>query len=435
MDSLAITGGIPLAGEIQISGAKNAALPLMAASLMATGSGLTLTNVPPLADVRLMADLLSDLGMEIHIDADDAGIAQRITLGGAVRAFEASYDLVSQMRASILVMGPLLARYGEAKIALPGGCAIGTRPVDLHIKAMQSMGAIVELADGYVHARAPKGLHAAEIMFPFISVGATENAMMAASLAVGETRLINAAREPEIIDLADCLTAMGAQISGAGSDIITIKGVASLHSATHHVIPDRVEAGTYALAAAITKGHLTLKQIYPPHLHALFDSMRQAGIDIRETADTAFIEAGASYQAVDIKTAPYPDFPTDLQAQFMALMTLARGKAHITETIFENRFMHVPELMRMGAAITIDGRTAIVTGQETLLPAPVKATDLRASVSLVLAALATKGTTHISHIYHLDRGYAALETKLGTCGARLKRVKGGGIKTSKGGTA
>jgi len=416
MGSLKIDGGLALQGVIPISGAKNAALPLLAAGLMAGDNCLRLSNVPDLADTRLMIALLRHLGMSCE---DKQGVWH---LSGQVTDFVAPYELVSQMRASILVMGPLLARYGEARVSLPGGCAIGTRPVDLHIRSLQKMGAIVELADGYVQARAPKGLHGAEIVFPIVSVGATENALMAACLAHGQTRLVNAACEPEIIDLADCLTAMGAKIEGAGTDTLTIEGVSHLHDGAHKVVPDRVEAGSYAIAAAMTGGELTLTNMHPRHLDSLFTAMQQAGISIIRTEDQVVVKSDAQYQSVDITTEPHPGFPTDLQAQFMAMMCLAQGVSEITETIFENRFMHVPELVRMGAEITIEGRKASVKGKKTLLAAPVMATDLRASVSLVLAGLATNGMTTISQIHHLDRGYAALEQKLGACGARLERV-------------
>ena len=416
MDSLKIQGGVPLIGEIAISGAKNAALPLLACGLMAGTGSLRLGNVPDLADTRLMKALVRHLGVEWSEDGED------IILSGEAQSYVAPYDLVSQMRASILVMGPLLARYGKAEVSLPGGCAIGTRPVDLHIRAMQKMGAIVELADGYVQARAPKGLSGAKIEFPLVSVGATENAMMAACLAKGQTQLVNAAKEPEITDLAACLVSMGAKIEGAGGDVITIEGVDRLHDGAHSVVPDRVEAGSYAIAAAMTGGALTLTNMHASHLKSLFEAMRQAGISINTAENTAQISSDGRYQAVDIETQPHPGFPTDLQAQFMAMMCLAEGRSKISETIFENRFMHVPELMRMGADITIEGRTALVTGKASLLSAPVMATDLRASVCLVLAGLATKGETKVSRIYHLDRGYADLEAKLGACGAKLVRV-------------
>ena len=417
MGRLAVNGGNQLHGEITISGAKNAALPLLAAGLMAEGgTGLTLTNLPDLADTRLMFRLLEQLGMSVDQQAD------RVAISGAATNTDAPYDLVSQMRASILVMGPLLARYGEARVSLPGGCAIGSRPVDLHIRAMQKLGAVVELADGYVQARTPNGLKGNKIIFPFVSVGATENAMMAACLATGTTQLVNAAREPEIVDLAACLSAMGAKISGAGSDVITIDGVSALHPAEHPVVADRVEAGSYAMAVAMTGGELCLKHMVPAHLDSLFEVMQQAGIDIVAGQDEVRVTSNGQYRGVDIETQPYPGFPTDLQAQFMAMMCRADGLSKISETIFENRFMHVPELVRMGADIQVEGRIALVRGKPSLLSAPVRATDLRASVSLVLAALAAEGRSVISDIYHLDRGYASLDSKLGNCGADLERL-------------
>ena len=417
MGRLAVNGGNQLHGEITISGAKNAALPLLAAGLLTEGgTGLTLTNLPDLADTRLMIRLLEQLGMSVDQQAD------RVAISGAASNTDAPYDLVSQMRASILVMGPLLARYGEARVSLPGGCAIGSRPVDLHIRAMQKLGAVVELADGYVQARTPNGLKGNKIIFPFVSVGATENAMMAACLATGTTQLVNAAREPEIVDLAACLSAMGAKISGAGSDVITIDGVSALHPAEHPVVADRVEAGSYAMAVAMTGGELCLKHMVPAHLDSLFEVMQQAGIDIVAGQDEVRVTSNGQYRGVDIETQPYPGFPTDLQAQFMAMMCRADGLSKISETIFENRFMHVPELVRMGADIQVEGRIALVRGKPSLLSAPVRATDLRASVSLVLAALAAEGRSVISDIYHLDRGYASLDSKLGNCGADLERL-------------
>ena len=417
MGRLAVNGGNQLHGEITISGAKNAALPLLAAGLMAEGgTGLTLTNLPDLADTRLMFRLLEQLGMSVDQQAD------RVAISGAATNTDAPYDLVSQMRASILVMGPLLARYGEARVSLPGGCAIGSRPVDLHIRAMQKLGAVVELADGYVQARTPNGLKGNKIIFPFVSVGATENAMMAACLATGTTQLVNAAREPEIVDLAACLSAMGAKISGAGSDVITIDGVSALHPAEHPVVADRVEAGSYAMAVAMTGGELCLKHMVPAHLDSLFEVMQQAGIDIVAGQDEVRVTSNGQYRGFDIETQPYPGFPTDLQAQFMAMMCRADGLSKISETIFENRFMHVPELVRMGADIQVEGRIALVRGKPSLLSAPVRATDLRASVSLVLAALAAEGRSVISDIYHLDRGYASLDSKLSNCGADLERL-------------
>ena len=415
MDGLEIEGGIPLHGDIYVSGAKNAALPLLATGLMCDGT-LTLTHVPDLADTRLMIELLAHHGLDIGFQDG------RVSMSGPATNMDAPYDLVSKMRASILVLGPLLARYGEARVSLPGGCAIGTRPVDLHIRAMQKLGATVELADGYIQARAPKGLTGNKIVFPFVSVGATENAMMAAACASGTSQIVNAAREPEIIDLADCLNAMGARITGQGTDTLTIEGVASLSTATHRVVADRVEAGTFIMAAAMTGGSLTVRDIIPHHLDVLFDVMRQTGVGIDIGDNFVTVSANGRYQAQNVETQPYPGFPTDLQAQFTAMMCLAEGVSQISETIFENRFMHVPELVRMGADISVDGRAAIIRGKDALLPAPVMATDLRASVSLVLAGLATTGTTSVSRIYHLDRGYAGLETKLGACGARLRRI-------------
>ena len=415
MDRLKIDGGVPLTGEIAVSGAKNAALPLMAAGLVTDGT-LRLTNVPDLVDTRSMGVLLANHGLEVERDGDN------VTMSGDVTNIDAPYDLVRKMRASILVLGPLLARHGQARVSLPGGCAIGTRPVDLHIRAMQALGAIVELADGYIQARAPDGLTGARVVFPMVSVGATENALIAASLAKGTSELVNVAREPEISDLAECLIAMGARISGHGTDTVTVEGVDRLGDAKHAGIPDRIEAGTFAMAALITGGDLTLTRAQPRHLDALLDILRETGASITAGEDNMRIVANGAPRAADITTDPFPGFPTDLQAQFMALMCLADGSARISETVFENRFMHVPELMRMGADIQVDGGVAMVRGRSTLTPAPVMATDLRASVSLVLAALATEGTTEVSRIYHLDRGYADLESKLGQCGARMERV-------------
>ena len=415
MDSLEIEGGVPLHGEIHVSGAKNAALPLLTAGLICDDS-FTLTNVPDLADTRLMIALLRHHGLDISFANG------HVRMTGPATNMDAPYELVSQMRASILVLGPLLARYGQARVSLPGGCAIGTRPVDLHIRAMQKLGATVELADGYIQARASKGLIGGKIVFPFVSVGATENTMMASVCASGTTQIVNAAREPEIIDLAECLNAMGARISGQGTDTMAIEGVTSLGTATHKVVADRVEAGTFVMAAAMTGGRLSVRDIVPEHLDALFDVMRNTGVNIDVGTDFVTVRAEDGYQAQDIETHPYPGFPTDLQAQFTAMMCLAEGTSQISETIFENRFMHVPELVRMGADISVDGRTALIRGKKTLLSAPVMATDLRASVSLVLAGLATKGTTKVGNIYHLDRGYAGLEEKFGACGARLRRL-------------
>ena len=419
MEQLQVQGAQSLTGTITVSGAKNAALPLICAGLM-TDETLTLTNMPDLSDTRLMADLMVNHGLAVQFED------QVMTLGGAATEFDAPYDLVSKMRASILVLGPLVARYGEARVSLPGGCAIGSRPVDLHIKAMQSLGAIVELADGYIQARAPEGLTGGDISFATVSVGATENAVMAACLATGTSTIHNAAQEPEISDLCECLIAMGAQISGHGTSTITIEGVTALHGATHEVVADRIEAGSFIIGAAMTGGTLRLRKARLDHLTALQEVLVKVGVTLEsgqsETGEPFIdVKAPASLKAVDVETAPYPGFPTDLQAQYMALMSVADGTARISETIFENRFMHVPELVRMGADITIEGGVAIVTGKASLQGAPVRATDLRASISLVLAAMAASGTTTISEIYHLDRGYAQLEARLKTCGAHLVR--------------
>ena len=416
MDSLEIQGGPALRGDITISGAKNAALPLLAAGLMATDR-LVLDNVPRLADTLSMEGLLGHLGVDVVRDGE------QVTMSGGATIFDAPYELVSKMRASVLVLGPLLARYGEARVSLPGGCAIGTRPVDLHIRAMQALGAVVELADGYIQARARNGLQGGRIMFPMVSVGGTENALMAAVLARGETEIVNAAREPEITDLADCLNAMGAKIEGHGSDTIRVQGVDHLHAATHKVVADRIEAGTFAIAAAMTDGDLTLHGAHERHLDALVAVLRDTGASVECAAGTIRVKGNGRPQAADITTDPFPGFPTDLQAQFMAMMCIADGSSQISETVFENRFMHVPELLRMGADIRVNGGTAMVRGRKSLTPAPVMATDLRASVSLVLAALATPGTSTVSRIYHLERGYSDLETKLGNCGAQLRRVR------------
>ena len=418
MDSLRIHGGVPLTGRITVSGAKNAALPLMAAGLATSGT-LTLENVPRLVDTASMEALLANHGLDVV--RDDL----TLRIGGAASNLDAPYDLVRKMRASVLVLGPLLGRYGEARVSLPGGCAIGTRPVDLHIRAMQALGAVVELADGYIQARAPGALTGGRVVFPNVSVGATENAMIAASLAKGTSELVNVAREPEIVDLAVCLNAMGARITGHGSDTIRIEGVDSLGDATHRVIPDRIEAGTWAIAAAITGGDLLIEGAYQRHLDALVDMLVETGASVDAVDDGLHVVANGRPQSVDITTDPFPGFPTDLQAQFMALMCVAEGSSRISETVFENRFMHVPELARMGADIQVDGGIALVRGQPSLTSAPVMATDLRASVSLVLAALATDGVSEVSRIYHLDRGYSDLETKLGSCGARLERIRGG----------
>jgi UDP-N-acetylglucosamine 1-carboxyvinyltransferase len=416
MDGLKIEGGKPLRGDITISGAKNAALPLLCLGLM-TSDRLVLENVPRLADTVSMEGLLRHHGVMVGRESEI------VTMQGGATQFDAPYDLVRKMRASVLVLGPLLACYGEARVSLPGGCAIGTRPVDLHIRAMQGLGAVVELADGYIQARASKGLSGGRVVFPIVSVGATENALMAAVLAKGPSELVNAAREPEIIDLGNCLNEMGAKIVGHGTDTIKIEGVDNLHGATHSVISDRIEAGTFAIAAAMTDGDLTLHHSEGHNLDALLMVLRETGATVTESINAIRIVANGRPVAADITTDPFPGFPTDLQAQFMAMMCIAKGPSRISETIFENRFMHVPELLRMGADIQVNGGVAMVRGRDALSPAPVMATDLRASVSLVLAALTVTGTSQISRIYHLDRGYSKLEEKLGRCGAILQRVR------------
>ncbi len=430
MDKLKITGGRRLSGHIPIGGAKNAALPLITASLL-TDQPLSLENVPRLADIRTLCRLLSGHGVEIgDTDANANGAKPRgvrsMTLHAAhIRDTTAPYDLVRKMRASVLVLGPLLARCGEALVSLPGGCAIGTRPVDLHIAGLRKMGAEIDLQGGYIEARAPRGLIGAEILFPMVSVGATENLMMAATLARGETVLTNAAREPEVTDLARCLVAMGADISGIGTDTMRIVGRDRLHGARHIIVPDRIEAGTYAMAAAMTDGDVELLGMRLDLIQSVAASLRAAGVEMTETSGGLRVRrTGDLLEGVDVMTEPFPGFPTDLQAQIMALMTTARGAAMITETIFENRFMHVPELARMGANITVHHSSALVRGVGALTGAPVMATDLRASVSLVLAGLVGKGTTTLNRIYHLDRGYERLEEKLATCGADIERVKG-----------
>ncbi len=421
MDRIRIRGGRPLEGEIPISGAKNAALPLMAAALLSDGP-LTLTNVPDLADIATMGALLAQHGLAVAHDH----AARSVTLSGAADNLEAPYDIVRKMRASVLVLGPLLARFGEARVSLPGGCAIGTRPVDLHLKGLEQMGAAIALEAGYIHARAPRGLRGARILFPQISVGATENLLMAASLAEGETELANVAREPEIEDLARCLIAMGARIEGLGTDRLRIEGVRSLGAATHPVIPDRIEAGTYACAAAITGGAVLLGGARLDHLGAVARILREAGVAVEEEAAGGGIRVARrnGLAGTDVMTEPFPGFATDMQAQFMALMAVAEGASMITETIFENRFMHVPELTRMGARINYHGASAIVRGVPRLSGAPVMATDLRASVSLILAGLAAEGETIVNRVYHLDRGYERVEQKLAAVGAEIERIPG-----------
>jgi UDP-N-acetylglucosamine 1-carboxyvinyltransferase len=424
MDRIRIRGGHPLHGEIPISGAKNAALKLMAASLL-TAEPLILANVPRLADVRAMAELLMSFGVAIQVTMSPGlGEGDIMKLeAGAITSVFASYDMVRKMRASFQVLAPLLAREHQAKVSLPGGCAIGARPVELHLAALEAMGAKIELAEGYVTAKAPGGLKGAEIVFPFVSVGATETAMMAATLAKGTTKIVNAAREPEISDLGNCLTAMGAEIWGLGSSEITIVGVEKLHGAAHRVMADRIEAGTYAIAAAIAGGEVELIGASHDTIASLLSLLSKAGADVTSTPRGLKVHMnGSRPHASDVTTAPYPGFPTDLQAQIMALMAVADGTSVIKEKIFENRFMHVPELARMGAMVRIDGDTATVRGVEKLKGAPVMATDLRASVSLVLAGLAAEGETTVSRVYHLDRGFDRLEEKLSRAGADIARV-------------
>jgi UDP-N-acetylglucosamine 1-carboxyvinyltransferase len=428
MDRIRIRGGRPLDGRIPIGGAKNAALPLMAAALL-TDETLTLENLPFLADITTLSHLLVQHGVSITMTgaAREGETGHRLALNAAnIASTTAPYDLVRKMRASVLVLGPLLARCGEARVSLPGGCAIGTRPVDLHVAGMECLGAVIELNRGYIEAQAPQGLVGAEIVFPKPSVGATENMMMAASLARGDTILVNAAREPEIVDLAACLRAMGAAIEGAGSDRIMIRGAQRLHGATHRVIPDRIETGTYVIAAAITGGRVELEGARYEDIAALARVLEGAGVTLTGTpAGLEVRRANGRLTGVDVMTEPFPGFPTDLQAQIMAAMTTADGAAMITETIFENRFMHVPELCRMGANINVHGASAMVRGVPALTGAEVMATDLRASVSLVLAGLAAKGETVVNRVYHLDRGYERLEEKLAACGADIERLVDG----------
>ncbi|MFC3077873.1 UDP-N-acetylglucosamine 1-carboxyvinyltransferase [Phenylobacterium terrae] len=425
MDRIAITGGARLEGEIPISGAKNSAIKLMAASLL-TDQPLRLTNMPRLADTRFLGKLLQRLGTEVVEAEGEAGPETLLHTPEIVSAI-APYDLVRQMRASFNVLGPLVARTGQAKVSLPGGCTIGARPVDLHLKALEALGARIDLHEGYVYAQAPRGLTGAQIAFPFVSVGATEHAMLAAVLAEGRTVLSNAAAEPEIADLAECLIKMGAQIAGAGTSTVVIDGVARLNGATHAVIPDRIETGTYALAAAMAGGEVRLTRTRADFVDALLVKMAEAGVEVTRHNDGLTVKRnGARLKAVEVETDPYPGFATDLQAQFMALMSLADGESVIKETIFENRFMHAPELARLGADITVHGGEARVRGVSGLNGAPVMATDLRASVSLVIAGLAAQGETIVNRVYHLDRGFERLEEKLGACGAKVRRLKGDG---------
>ncbi|MBX9636369.1 MAG: UDP-N-acetylglucosamine 1-carboxyvinyltransferase [Nitrosomonas sp.] len=416
MQKLIIQGGVPLHGEISISGAKNAALPLLCAALL-TGESLKINNVPALHDITTMLSLLKQMGTDI------SGSNNEVVLSAATLSqLIAPYEMVKTMRAAILVLGPLLARAGEAEISLPGGCAIGLRPVDLHIKGLQAMGAEIHIRHGYIHAVAKK-LHGARIVFDIVTVTGTENLMMAATLAEGTTILENAAREPEIIDLANCLKAMGAKIQGAGTDIITIEGVPSLHGAEHTVMPDRIETGTFLVAATATGGEIHLKNTDAHLLDAVLDKLTEAGARIDSNGNGINLKMHTKPKSVNVRTAPYPAFPTDMQAQFMSLNCIADGTAIITETIFENRLMHVQELKRMNASIEVEGNAAIVTGIARLDGANVMATDLRASASLVIAGLIAQGETVIDRIYHLDRGYENIEGKLSALGAQIRRIQ------------
>jgi UDP-N-acetylglucosamine 1-carboxyvinyltransferase len=420
MDRIRIRGGRPLSGEIVIGGAKNAALPLMAAAML-TDDRLVLSNVPRLADIQTMSLLLAQHGLAVEPVGNNG---RTLSLGGTIISTEAPYDIVRKMRASALVLGPLLARTGEARVSMPGGCSIGARPIDLHLKGLEQMGARFRLDAGYIDGSVSGRLRGATIVFPFVSVGATENLLMAASLAEGRSVLANAAREPEIGDLARCLNAMGARIEGIDSDRLTIEGVARLHGASHTIIPDRIETGTYACAAAITGGRVVLTNAKLDHLGATIRILREAGVEIDEQPGGLHVRRLNGLHGADVMTEPYPGFPTDMQAQFMALMAISDGAAMVTETIFENRFMHVPELNRMGARINVHGASAIVRGVPALSGAPVMATDLRASVSLIVAGLAARGETVVNRVYHLDRGYEALEQKLAACGADIERAAG-----------
>ncbi|MDZ4322711.1 MAG: UDP-N-acetylglucosamine 1-carboxyvinyltransferase [Alphaproteobacteria bacterium] len=419
MDKIRIRGGVPLQGEIKISGAKNAALPLMATCLL-TDKPLQLLNVPDLSDIDSMGQLLSQMGVSLDRDKDSNTLE---LCAKNLSSTTAPYDIVRKMRASVLVLGPLVAREKEAHVSLPGGCAIGIRPIDLHLKGLEALGAQITLEDGYVHAHAPQGLKGGSFTFPVISVTGTENLLMAATLAQGQTRIINAAREPEIGDLAHCLNAMGAKISGIGSDTLVIEGVDRLEGTRHRVISDRIETGTYAMAAAMTGGSVRLHQGRLDLIPTVAPLLAQAGVYLEEEEEALVVKAPPSrLQGVDMMTEPFPGFATDLQAQWMVLMSLSAGAAMITETIWENRFMHVPELCRMGANITVHGSSALVRGVKNLKGAPVMATDLRASVSLVLAGLVAEGETIISRVYHLDRGYEKVEEKLRACGADIERM-------------
>ena len=417
MEKLKVTGGYRLKGEVKASGAKNAALPILAASLL-TADDLVLNNVPHLSDIRTMGKLLSGLGMVVEREEQSETVRLNAK---SLTTLTAPYELVKTMRASIVTLGPMLARFGEARVSLPGGCAIGARPVDQHIKGLQTLGAEVVIDHGYVVAKA-KRLKGAHIVTDMVTVTGTENLLMAATLAEGTTVIENAAREPEVVDLANCLIAMGAKIRGAGTPVIEIEGVSSLHGATHSVLPDRIETGSFLVAALMTRGDVTVTHAAPHTLDIVLDKLREAGAQIETGEDWIRVSIDKRPKAVSVRTVPHPGFPTDMQAQFMALDTIAEGTGRITETIFENRFMHVPELQRLGANITVDGHTAVVTGVEELSGANVMATDLRASASLVIAGLVAKGETIVDRIYHLDRGYDHMEVKLASLGACIERI-------------
>jgi UDP-N-acetylglucosamine 1-carboxyvinyltransferase len=416
VDKLVIQGGVPLTGEVRISGAKNAALPILCAALL-TPETLRLQNVPHLRDVTTTLNLLGQMGVEVSLD-EKLGVG---LTAANVHNLTAPYELVKTMRASILVLGPMVARFGEARVSLPGGCAIGQRPVDLHIKGLQAMGATIDIEQGYIHARASR-LKGARIVMDLVTVTGTENLMMAAALADGTSVIENAAREPEVTDLAECLIAMGARIRGAGTDVITIEGVARLHGAEHRVMPDRIETGTFLVAAAATGGDVKLKGTRADILDSVIAKLRESGAQVESDEDWIRLRTGGRLKSVNLRTAPYPAFPTDMQAQFMALNAVTEGTSMVTETIFENRFMHVQELRRLGANIEVEGNTAVVHGVPGLQGATVMATDLRASASLVLAGLVARGETRVDRIYHLDRGYECIEEKLSQLGARIRRA-------------
>ena len=417
MDKLVINGGVPLSGEVRISGAKNAALPILCAGIL-TADTLQVENVPHLRDVTTKLSLLAQMGVEVSLDEKGGVSLTAARLDNRV----APYELVKTMRASILVLGPLVARFGEARVSLPGGCAIGLRPVDQHIKGLQAMGAEIAIEHGYIHATARR-LRGVRIVMDLVTVTGTENLMMAAALAEGTTVIENAAREPEVVDLANCLVAMGAKIAGQGTDVITVDGVARLHGATYRVMPDRIETGTFLVAAAATGGEIRLKDTRPDILDAVVSKLQEAGVKIDSGPDWLGLRANGHLKAANLRTAPYPAFPTDMQAQFMALNTVAEGTSLITETVFENRFMHVQELRRLGADIEVEGNTAVVRGVPKLDGATVMATDLRASACLVLAGLVAGGETVIDRVYHLDRGYERIEEKLAQLGARIRRAR------------